>query len=271
MAVVGIAGNDRLGQAREALRAAEGRLAGGEPHLGERFLPVAAPLARLLPGGGLRRGTVVALTPAREPAAGRRPEPRRPPGGPGRSGLRRPRVRWGTGGTSLLWALLSAASAEGAWIGVVGRPDLGLVAAAEAGVRLDRLAVVPDAGDDLLGVTSALLDGLDVVVAGSGTLVPAPAARERLAARARQRGSVLLALGPWPGADLELACTGSRWSGIGEGGSGRLRARQVEVRAHGRGIPPAGREVRLVLPGDLEVGSVGSEPDGSGLPARAAG
>ena len=75
-------------------------------------LPVVAPLARLLPAGGLRRGTTVAV--AAGPAA-----------------------------TSLLWAVLVEASAGGAWVGVVGRPDLGLVAAAEAGMRLDRLALVP--------------------------------------------------------------------------------------------------------------------------------
>src|SRR4051812_7248310 len=70
----------------------------------ERMLPVAEPLARLLPAGGLRRGSTVAV-----------------PGGPGAG--------------SLLLALLAEASAGGAWVGGVGRPGLGLVAAAEAGGR----------------------------------------------------------------------------------------------------------------------------------------
>ena len=44
------------------------------------------------------------------------------------------------GATSLVLALLAEASAAGAWVGVIGRPDLGLVSAAEAGVALERVA-----------------------------------------------------------------------------------------------------------------------------------
>jgi hypothetical protein len=207
----------RLARARGLLRGLEdraGRTAGEDIGV----LPVATPLSEVLPAGGLRRGGTVAVA-----------------GGPG--------------STSLLLALLAAASAGGAWVGVVGRPQLGLVAAAEAGVRLDRLALVPHPGADLLAVTSALLDGLDVV-AMAGTGVRA-ADRQRLAARVRQRGAVLLALGPWPGAEAELSCADLRWLGLGAGpdGSGRLRARLVEVRARGRGIGPRGRSARMLLPG----------------------
>jgi hypothetical protein len=197
-------------------RAANGRFGGGTDG---RVLPVVAPLARLLPAGGLRRGTTVAV--AAGPAA-----------------------------TSLLWAVLVEASAGGAWVGVVGRPDLGLVAAAEAGMRLERLALVPAPGLELLAVTSALLDGLDVVVMAVARPVPA-GERQRLAARARQRGAVLCVLGPWSGADVRLSCTDARWSGVGaglDGGSGRLGERQVEVRVVGRGMAPAGRVERLLMP-----------------------
>jgi hypothetical protein len=185
------------------------------------MLPVAEPLARLLPAGGLRRGSTVAV-----------------PGGPG-SG-------------SLLLALLAEASAGGAWVGVVGRPELGVVAAAEAGLRLDRLALVPRPGADLLAVTSALLDGLDVVaVAGAERAGIRATDRQRLAARARQRGAVLVALGRWPGADLELSCADARWHGLGagsSGGCGRLRSRALRVRLHGRGVAPHGLDARLLLP-----------------------
>src|SRR5689334_5480117 len=184
-------------------------------------LPVVAPLSDLLPAGGLRRGSTVAVAEA-------------------------------PGATSLLLALLAEASAAGAWAGVVGRPDLGLVAAAEAGVRLDRLALVPHPGSDLLAVAFALLDGLDVVVMAGATRSGIRAAdRQRLAARARQRGAVLLPIGPWPGADVELGCTDAHWLGPGtgpDGGSGRLRARRVDVRARGRGIPPRGRSAEVMLP-----------------------
>jgi hypothetical protein len=214
----------KLELARGLLRRAEGRVqnvqpldvAGAAPSTDGRVLPVAAPLARLLPHGGLRRGTTVALPPA--PAA-----------------------------TSLLLALLAESSAGGAWVGVVGRPDLGLVAAAEAGVRLERLALVPDPGADLLAVTVALLDGMDlVVVSTAGRHVPA-AERRKLEARARQRGAVLVTLGQWAGADVELSCADARWHGLGAG-AGRLRARQVRVRLRGRGVVPGGRPARVLLP-----------------------
>jgi hypothetical protein len=214
----------KLEHARGLLRRAEDRAVRDRPAPevdgGEgRVLPVVAPLARLLPAGGLRRGTTVA-------------------------------VAAGPGATSLLWAVLVEASAGGAWVGVVGRPDLGLVAAAEAGMRLDRLALVPAPGPEPMAVTSALLDGLDVVVTTVARPVPA-GERQRLAARARQRGAVLCVLGSWPGADVQLSCTGARWSGVGaglHGGSGRLGQRQVEVRVLARGMAPAGRVERLLMP-----------------------
>jgi hypothetical protein len=239
----------RLELARGVLRGLENRAAAGRPvavpDADGRVLPVAGPLAGLLPAGGLRRGSTVAV-----------------PGGPG--------------STSLLLALLAEASAGGAWAGVVGRPGLGLVAAAEAGIRLDRLALVPHPGADLLAVTSALLDGLDVVaVAGAERAGVRAADRQRLAARARQRGSVLLSLGPWPGADAELSCTDAQWQGLGagpEGGSGRLCSRRVRVRLRGRGVAPEGRSARLLLPApDGPVGVPAEQERPVRLPVRAAG
>ena len=232
----------RLELARGLLRGMEDRAANVRPVMAPeadgRVLPVVAPLAGLLPAGGLRRGSTVAVS-----------------GAPG--------------ATSLLLALLAEASAAGAWVGMVGRPELGLVAAAEAGIRLDRLALVPHPGADLLAVTSALLDGLDVVaVAGAERAGVHAADRQRLAARARQRGSVLLALGPWPGADVELSCTDVQWQGVGAG-NGRLCARRARVQLRGRGVAPGGRRSHLLLP------APGGAPGGPGavtpLPVRAAG
>lgn len=215
----------RLELARGLLRGFENRevsaraVEGTRPD--DRLLPVAEPLARLLPAGGLRRGSTVAV-----------------PGG--------------VGSGSLLLALLAEASAGGSWVGVIGRPELGLVAAAEAGLRLERLALVPRPGADLLAVASALLDGLDVVaMAGAERAGVRAADRQRLAARARQRGAVLVALGPWPGADLELTCDDVHWHGLGRGrsvGGGRLRSRAMRVYARGRGMAPGGIDTRLLLP-----------------------
>jgi hypothetical protein len=215
----------RLELARGLLRRAEGRaqsvqpldvIGPAAPGTDGRVLPVAAPLARLLPAGGLRRGSALALPPG--PAA-----------------------------TSRLLALLAECSADGAWVGVVGKPELGLVAAAEAGIRLERLALVPQPGSDLLAVTIALLDGMDVVVVAPGDRALPAGERRKLEARARQRGAVLVALGQWAGADVELSCADSRWHGLGAG-AGRLREREVRVRLRGRGVAPGGRWARVLLP-----------------------
>jgi hypothetical protein len=211
----------RLELARGLLRRLEDRSASGRPTVAPEpdghVLPVAEPLARLLPAGGLRHGTTVALPDA-------------------------------SAATSLLFALIAEASATGAWVAVVGRPQLGLLAAAEAGIHLERLALVPEPGHDLMAVTVALLDGMDVVaVAGASRAGVRAADRQRLAARARQRGAVLVALGPWAGADIELSCVDAQWRGV-DAGAGRLAARQVQVRLRGRGVAPGGRSASLLLP-----------------------
>jgi hypothetical protein len=180
--------------------------------------PVVGPLASLLPGGGLRRGSVIAVQ----------------------------------GSLALLLALLSAATAQGAWAAVVGVGDLGVLAAAEAGVVLRRLMLVPRPGSDPAPVAAALLDGVGLVALAGADRLPSGAQRS-LAARARQRGSVLLSLGRWPGAEVVLDCRAETWHGA-EAGHGRLRSREVVVRAVGRGAAARPRTARLLLPGGIGVG-----------------
>lgn len=175
-------------------------------------------------------------------------------------GLRRGGTTAVLGSTSLVLAMIAAAcTAREAWAAVVGQPSIGLLAAAEAGVGLDRLALVPRPGPDAPSVLAALLDGLDLVVVGPGTALQ-DADRRRLMARARDRGSVLLATTPWPGAGCVLTVTGGRWTGPGEG-DGRLRARELHLTRTGRGAA-GGRpeELSLVLPYD-------GRTDPYGLPA----
>ncbi len=181
---------------------------------GDRPLPVLPALEPLFPAGGLRRGSAVAVR----------------------------------GSASLLLALLAGPSDRGAWCGVVGVPGLGLAAAAEAGIALERLALVPDPGRDWAAVAAALLDAMEVVVVAPRGRVPDADAR-RLAARARQRGAVLVPFGPvpWPGAELRLSLVDGVWEGLGDG-SGRLRSRRVVVRGDGRGSAARGHELALWLP-----------------------
>ncbi|WP_072481969.1 hypothetical protein [Amycolatopsis australiensis] len=176
-------------------------------------LSVLPPLADLLPGGGLRRGTTVAVR----------------------------------GATSLALALAAAPTRDGSWAAVTGLPELGLAAAAELGVDLARLALVPHPGAELTGVLSALVDGFDVVVLGPVGVQPELA--RRLAGRVRNRGTVLLAVGRWPGADVELSVSERRWHGLTQDGHGHLRAREVVATSRGRGAAMRPSTVRLQLPG----------------------
>jgi len=179
---------------------------------GERRLAVPGPLGEILPGGGLQRGSVVRVE-----------------GAPG------------SGATSLLLALLAAGPAAGEWAAVVdGEGVLGGLAASEAGVALDRLAVVRAVPLALYGrVVATLLDGVTVV----GAMVPRGfrlADARRLEARARERAAVLVAAGPWPGeAALRLRAEHASWSGLGRG-EGLLGGRVLRVAVSGRGA--AGRE-----------------------------
>ncbi|HVV14193.1 MAG TPA: hypothetical protein VHD82_33580 [Amycolatopsis sp.] len=177
-----------------------------------RLLPVRPELRELLPAGGLRRGSTIAVR----------------------------------GSTSLLLALLAEATAAGSWAAAVGLPHLGVVAAGEYGVEVSRLALVPKPGVEFASVTAALLDGMDLVAVTPAGSTPAVA--RRLSARARHRGAVLLSLGPWPGAEVELNCARGRWTGL-RAGPGRLRERSYEVRIAGRGAAARSRFADLMLPG----------------------
>ena len=184
---------------------------------GERTLPVSPALADLLPDG-LRRGSSIGVT--------------------------------GPGARSLALALIAEATATGSWAAVVDDPDLGLAAAAEAGVALARLAVVGLPDQRQWGaVVAALVGGLDLVLVAPRRRVRSADAR-RLAARARERGSVLIRIGgaSWPDRpDLELALADAAWEGP-EDGYGRLRCRRAEVVATGRGRNARERRAVLLLP-----------------------
>jgi hypothetical protein len=186
---------------------------------GERLLPVLGPLQPLFPAGALRRGSVVSVT----------------------------------GSTSLALSVLAAASAQGSWCAAVGLPSLGLAAAAELGVVLERFPLVASPGRSSgnggwAWVVAALVDACDVVLARPPAHLKAADAR-RLTARARERGAVLVLSGAgWPeAAEVQLAVAASVWEGLGRG-HGRLLGRRVEVVAGGRGAAARERRVGLWLP-----------------------
>lgn len=168
----------------------------------ERFVEVAPALSSVLPEGGLRRGSTI-------------------------------EVGGASGSTCLALSLLSAATATGSWCAVVGVESFGALAAAEMGVDLDRLALVPSPGPLWATAAAALLDALDVVVVRPTTRARASEAR-KLSARARHRGAVLVVLSssvtratPWPGrTEMSLEVVAGEWQGLGEG-DGYLSRRRL--------------------------------------------
>lgn len=177
-------------------------------------LPVAGELRDLLPWPGLRRGTVVAVHSS----------------------------------ALALLALLGEASKSGAWISVVGFPQLSIAAVAEAGIVLERVILVPAPGAKWAEVMGIMIDGTHVVVAPvpPGGLTDTLA--RTLAARARQRGSVIVPFGTgWPAADLTIERTSVRWQGLGMG-HGRLRWMDADYLSRGRGNAMRPRRCTISLP-----------------------
>ena len=196
-----------------------GSLVGPVSFARERVLAVVPALEPLLPDAGIIRGSTLGCQ--------------------------------GASAVSVALAAVAGASGAGSWVAVVGLPWLGLRAASEVGVALDRLVMVAEPARDLgeepwANVISALIDGFDLVV--MRTDIRASTAR-RLQARLQARGAVLVLIGdPGPfSCDVVLSCQRGEWEGLGHG-SGRLERRRLTVTARGRRLPRE-RFVDVWLPG----------------------
>ena len=152
---------------------------------------------------------------------------------------------------------------------VIDVPMLGLDAASELGIALERVVSISTGRVDAGGgegetdgevwadVVAAAADGFEVLM----TRVPADvrvSTARRVATRLQQRGVVLVVLGD-PGV---LVCDGvvhsdrQVWSGVGAGW-GRLEHRSVEVTATGRRLP--GQRCRTF---EFPLGAAASERAG---------
>lgn len=147
------------------------------------------------------------------------------------AGLARGSVVGITGSASLTWTVAAAAMGQAGWAAVVGQGDAGWVAAAEAGVDLARVAVVPAPGASVSEVVTACVDGFDVVVLGGAADVGA-GVRRSLLGRVRSHGTVLLTATPWPGAPV-LRVRVRQSVGCGVDGSGHLTERTLVVGREG--------------------------------------
>ena len=188
-------------------------------------LPVPAPLAPVLPMRGLERGRVHGVT--------------------------------GDAAASLVYALVAAASAEGAWCAFVDMPHAGLRAAHEHGVALERVVCIDTDRSLSWGrVVGALTDGIDIIVTRDPVCTAAEA--RKVASRVKAQGAVLIvqgavqdakgavqnAKGAVQGFPLDVLFTArtQSWSF----GACALE-RTVRVTAEGRRIPAA-RGVTVLLP-----------------------
>ena len=124
---------------------------------------------------------------------------------------------------------------------MVGVAPIGIEAAGEMGVAIDRLVAVDANGcrpDEWADRVAAAADGFELLL----TMPPAgpPARAERVIRKVRQRiqarGAVLLMISSGIGADVVLEVTAGEWEGLGRG-YGHLRRRRVVVRASGRRVP----------------------------------
>jgi len=198
----------------------------------ERVIPVPGPLGELLPNAALARGAVISVD-----------------GIPG------------AGASSVALTLAAAVTAVGEWAAAVDLDgSLGGRAAAEAGVALDRFAVVrpPPGGrtrgswlpaDRWAAMVATLLDGMSLVIAELPRSIRAADAR-RLVARAREREVILVPFGParaWAAdTTLRVRATGGDWPGL-DAGSGLLGERIISVQVDGRGAAARPRAGALVL------------------------
>lgn len=211
----------RLSAALAAL-GSHGREAAVAPgHVPLRSLPVCGALEPLLGNGVLRGGVVVACE--------------------------------GPAAVSLAMATASAASMAGSWTAVIGFPDIGLAAAAEAGMALERLVRIgpADAADTAAvpwpEVLAAAVDGFEVLIVGPLLARLPGAVVRRVLARAATRHVVVVAVdAPAFGADLVLGTTEVAWQGI-DAGHGVASGRRAAVCVSGRRMPRE-RRASLMLP-----------------------
>jgi hypothetical protein len=185
----------------------------------DQGLPVSDAAAALLPRGVLRQGMAITVR------------------GPARR--------------SVALALACEASATGSWVACVGLAGLGLAAAEEFGLDLSRLALIDHPGDDWAMVLAALVGAVDVIIAATPDKVRARDGR-RLAARLRERGSVIIELQHGAESvlqgDVVLQAHATSWQGLHRG-HGRLTQRRVMVATGGRGAASRGGKVEMWLPG----------------------
>ena len=190
-----------------------------KPQVVER-LAVADDVRELLPDSGLVRGRIVRCS--------------------------------GDAGLSLALSLCSLATQQGSWLGVVGVDHLGLLAAVEHGVALERTVLVhpPKTSREWSISVAAAIEGLDLLIVAVPERLSVNDAR-RVQTRLQSRRAVMIIVentvlsqsrsmnGSNEAqqflADVVLDTKTKSWSGVDKG-AGYLQHRDVRIRVSGRRV-----------------------------------
>lgn len=146
------------------------------------------------------------------------------------SGLRPGGVYSLLGSRTVALALLAAPSQQGSWCACVGLPDVGIEAAADWGLDLDRFILIPHPPvTEWLTCVAELIEVADVVLACPPPRL-LPGEVSKLTGRLRHRGGIILITGAWqrPTATVRASTVG--WEGVGDGHGHLVRQRlQLEI------------------------------------------
>jgi hypothetical protein len=158
----------------------------------------------------------------------------------------------GDAGLSLALSLCSLATQQGSWLGVVGVEHLGLLAAVEHGVALERTVLVhpPKTSREWSITVAAAIEGLDLLIVAVPERLSVNDAR-RVQTRLQSRRAVMIIVdntvlsqsrsinGSNEAqqflADVVLDTKTKSWSGVDKG-AGYLQHRDVRIRVSGRRV-----------------------------------
>jgi hypothetical protein len=151
----------------------------------------------------------------------------------------------GDAAVALSMRVVARATQEGAWLAVVGVDDIGLLAAAEQGIALQRTVLVcaPRASREWAAAVATAIDGFALVMLQVPPSITVGEAR-KLMTRVQARRAVVVIVDParQPAVisafrpDVVLHTSTRQWFGIGNG-VGHVQAREVRVEVSGRRMP----------------------------------
>ena len=178
-------------------------------------LPVPSELRAMFPEGGLVRGRTVLCS--------------------------------GDAAVAMALRVVSSATQAGSWLGIVGVHNVGVQAASEHGVALQRVVFVQPASSrtEWVNTVAAVADGFDVLMLEvPHGITEADARRVQTRIQARRNALVLIG-GTQQSAvqsvfqpDVIINTATTKWYGI-ERGAGYVQGRDVQVAVSGRRVPKA--------------------------------